>query len=152
MSTVFPTLIAKQPTEVDSHLIVARDLMPVVESLSKIDHLPSRGCAMLAAHTLECTLKAIILHCGKFFEQGQRHNLIELWIIAHSTGMIDIQTEPPDWVKILATGHGPHFYLRYQQGVKRNFVHGGQAPLLAPMASDLRSLLDSASNAIAAGK
>lgn len=136
-----------QPGEVDSYMIVANQLLPSVEALSKVENLPARGCALLAAHALECALKAIIQHRGLSCTVKE-HDLLALWNAVALSMIIDIPTEPPDWVKILGIGHGPRFYFRYQQGEEKNFVHGGQVPALVPMAQELRDLIAKISSAL----
>lgn len=140
MPISLPSLSMRQPNEIDGYMIVINDLLPAIETLSKFEKLPSRGCALLAAHALECALKAIIRHHSLIFTQKERHDLVALWKIVASENIIDISNEPPDWVKILSIGHGPNFYFRYQQGENKVFVHGGQTPALAPMFQDLTDL------------
>jgi hypothetical protein len=70
-----------QPTNGDGYLIVARELLPAVEVLSTADKIPPRGCALIAGHTLECTLKAYLWHKGKRDElkcKKVRHNITEV--------------------------------------------------------------------------
>lgn len=138
-----------QLTEKDGYMIVAHDLLPAVEALSTLpSSIYPRGCAMLAAHALECTLKAFLSHKGKEEEirdRDVRHNLVALWDIAYKEGL-SISKDPPDWVTILSQGHGPNFYLRYQEGVKvysrHVIVHGGQYPALIPMTTELKKLVE----------
>ena len=53
-----PPLSQPQPGEVDCYMIVTNQLLPAIEALSVAEKLPARACAMLAAHALECALKA----------------------------------------------------------------------------------------------
>ncbi|AGA91724.1 hypothetical protein Thimo_3033 [Thioflavicoccus mobilis 8321] len=132
-----------QPTNGDAYLIVARELLPAVEVLSTADKIPPRGCALIAGHTLECTLKAYLWHKGKREElkcKKVRHNIIELWKMAYAEGTLGIPEDPPNWVRTLSEGHGPNFYLRYQEGQTNTVVHGGATPKLVPMATELCSL------------
>jgi hypothetical protein len=67
-------------------------------------------------------------------------NIIELWKMAYAEGTLGIPEDPPNWVRTLSEGHGPNFYLRYQEGQNKTVVHGGATPKLVPMATELRSL------------
>jgi hypothetical protein len=119
-----------QPDKVDGYLIVARDLFPAVVHLSGVKGISARSCAMLAAHVTECWLKALIFSkdSEKKFAVGEQHDLIRLWSLAEETALIALPKEPPDWLINLAVGHGPNFYFRYQQGVAKTVVNGGQTP------------------------
>lgn len=58
------TLPAKrmgQPTQGDGYMAVARDLLPGVKALSTLPDVPPRAAALIAAHALECALKAFFL-------------------------------------------------------------------------------------------
>ena len=142
---ISPTFFMGQPTEKDGYMIVARDLLQGVEALSTIQNIPPRSCALIAAHALECALKAFLWHKGKSREINLpriRHDLVELWNMAGKESGLTIAPEPPVWVTILKSGHGPDFYFRYQQGESKTVVHGGQTPALIPMASDLKALIE----------
>lgn len=146
MNISLPAMQMLQPTEGDGYLIVARDLFLGVEALSVLPPtIPSRGCALLAAHALECVLKAYLWHAGKAGEIRKhkiQHNLVNLWQMAYDEKRLSIPQVPPDWVTILSSGHGPNYYLRYQQGEKRTIVHGGQTPALIPMVVELKNLIE----------
>jgi hypothetical protein len=135
-----------QLTEGDGYMIVARDLFQGVEALSKLPpSIHPRSCALLAAHALECVLKAFLWHKGKKKLRGE-HNLLKLWDMAYKEGL-SIPEQPPDWVSILSQGHGPNFYFRYQEGVKVSnkkhvIVHGGQTPELISMRDALKNLIE----------
>lgn len=137
-----PAFVFRQPDEVDGYLIVARDLFPAVMHLSNVADISARSCAMLAAHVTECWLKALILFkdSKKKFAVGERHDLIRLWSLAEETALVVLPKEPPDWLKILAVGHGPNFYFRYQQGVAKTVVNGGQTPEPQSMVAALDEL------------
>lgn len=145
MNATDPADLMSQLTEWDGYMIVAHDLLQAVEALSTLPPtIHPRGCAMLAAHALECTLKAFLSHKRKNGLRGE-HELLKLWKMACKEGL-NIPQVPPDWVTILSWGHGPNFYFRYQEGVKVNskhvIVHGGQTPDLVPMAIALRKLIE----------
>jgi hypothetical protein len=138
-----PALRMVPPTQLDAYLIVARDLLQGVEALSNIKIHP-RACALLAAHTLECALKAFLWHKGKTEEIRKpkiRHNLKALWDMSYNEKTLNIPKNPPDWVLILSEGHGPNFYFRYQEGEQKIVVNGGQTPALIPMANALKELV-----------
>ena len=133
-----------QPTEGDGYKIVACELLQGVEALSTLPNVSSRNCVLIAAHALECALKAFLWHKGKTKEikkTGVRHNLVALWDMAYKEGL-SIPQMPPDWCTILSSGHGPDFYFRYQKGQGKTVVHGGQTPALIPMAVELKKLIE----------
>lgn len=147
-----PAMHMPQPTEGDGYMIVARDLLQGVEALSALPPtVSSRGCALLAAHALECALKAFLWHAGKrkiLGDHDVRHNLVILWNMAYEEMRLSIPRVPPDWVTILSSGHGPDFYFRYQQGEKKTIVHSGQTPALIPMAAELKGLIEMVGQAV----
>ena len=99
---------------------------------------------MIAAHALECALKAFLWHKGKKTEIRNpkvQHDLVTLWSMAYKEKALSIPKVPPDWVKILSSGHGPNFYFRYQKGKGKTVLHGGQTPALIPMAVELKKLI-----------
>ena len=126
-------------------MIVARDLLQGVEALSVVTHISSRSCALIAAHALECTLKAFLWHKGKKNEIRKhkiQHDLVALWHMAYKESSLGIPEVPPDWVAVLSSGHGPNFYFRYQEGKAKTIVHGGQTPALIPMTIALKELIE----------
>jgi hypothetical protein len=111
-----------QPTQGDGYMIVARDLLQRVEALSNLPNVSPRGCALIAAHALECALKAFLWHKGKKKEiraPHVQHNLVALWKMAYKEKGLSIPKVPPDWCTILSSGHGPNFYFRYQEGKEK---------------------------------
>ena len=143
--SALPAFRMVQPTEGDGYMIVARDLLQGVEALSNLPNVSSRGCALIAAHALECALKAFLWHKGKKEEIQAlkvRHNLVALWDMAYKEKGLSISQGPPDWVTTLSSGHGPNFYFRYQMGEGKTVVHGGSTPALIPMAVALRDLIE----------
>lgn len=140
---VLPALCAVQPTEGDGYMIVARDLLQGVEELSTLTQISPRSCALLAAHALECVLKASLWHKRKkkIWTKKDQHNLVALWKMAYEEKTLNIEEDPPDWCKILSSGHGPNFYFRYQKGEGKTVVHGGQTPALIPIAVELKKLI-----------
>ena len=149
-----PAKRMSQPTQGDGYMAVARELLPAVRALSTLPNVPPRAAALIAAHALECTFKAFLWHKGKDSEilAGKvKHDLLKLWGMAFKEGL-DISQTPPDWCKILSSGHGPHFYFRYQEGVRnekqKTIVHVGSTPALEPMAVALRKLIETVERAI----
>lgn len=143
VNVALPSLEMPQPDDGDGYLIVARELLQGVEALSKLAGIHPRACALIAAHSLECTLKAYLWHKGIRAELKDRdiqHNILKLWDMAYSEQLPGISEIPPDWVRILSEGHGPNYYFRYQKGENKTVVHGGQTPALEPMAFELSSL------------
>ncbi len=139
-----PSFGISKPTQVDAYMIVARDLLQAIEALSTLKKISQRSCALLAAHALECTLKAFLWHKGKKKEIRSRkvqHDLVALWDMAYKEKDLSIPKVPPDWCMVLSSGHGPNFYFRYQEGVRRTLVQGGQTPALIPMAVELKKLI-----------
>jgi len=141
---VLPRLCMVQPTEGDGYMIVARALLQGVEELSTLTHISPRSCALLAAHALECVLKASLWHKRKkkIWTKKDQHNLVALWKMVYEEKTLNIEEDPPDWCKILSSGHGPNFYFRYQKGEGKTVVHGGQTPALIPMAVELKKLIE----------
>jgi hypothetical protein len=128
-------------------MIVARELLQGVEALSTLPNISPRAAALIAAHALECALKAFLWHKGitAIRNNETQHNLVALWGMAYNQ-LLSIPQEPPDWCKILGSGHGPNFYFRYQEGVRngkqKTIVHSGQTPALIPMVTELRKLIE----------
>ncbi len=151
-NTELPALNIKQPTEVDGHMIVARDLFRGVEVLSKSPNIHPRSCVLIAAHSLECTLKAFLQHKGKkkeIYSSETRHNVIGLWNMAHKEGL-NISEKIPDWFMILNEGHNKPYGFRYQKGEGKNVVHITQTPPLIPMTGELKKLIDTVELAVKA--
>jgi hypothetical protein len=140
-----PALRRRQPTEGDGYMIVARDLLQGVEALSTLPpNVHPRSCALIAAHALECALKAFLWHKGKKKEirgRDVQHDLVALWNMAHKEDL-SIPRDPPDWATVLSSGHGPNFYFRYQKGQGGTVVNGGQTPALIPMMDALKNLIE----------
>lgn len=149
INTALPALSMGQPTECAGYIIVARDLLHGVKVLSTSPNVSSRSCALIAAHALECALKAYLWHKGKKKEiraYDVQHDLVVLWNMAYKKGL-NIPHTPPDWVIILSAGHWPNFYFRYQEGekdqeAKKTVVHGGQTPTLVSMVVELKNLIE----------
>lgn len=145
VNATLPALQMTLPTQLDAYLIVARDLLQGVEVLSNNKSIPSRSCALIAAHALECALKAFLWHKGKTEEIRKpkiQHNLVALWDMSYKEKTLKIPKKPPTWVEILSSGHGPNYYLRYQEGEQKTVVNGGQTPDLILMAKSLKEIIE----------
>jgi hypothetical protein len=154
--SVLPALLTVQPTKGDAYLVVARELLPAVEALSVLPSIPPRAAATIAAHTLECVLKAYLWHKNNGRTDIQKHDILKLWVTAHREGL-SIEEAPPTWVQILGTGHGPNFYFRYQEGEEivtgdgrksHVIVNGGSTPALIPMAVELKKLIQTVESSV----
>jgi hypothetical protein len=78
INAIDPADLMGQLTEGNGYMIVARDLLQGVEALSTFPpNVHPRSCAILAAHALECTLKAFLWHKGKN-RLGGEHDLLKL--------------------------------------------------------------------------
>jgi len=145
INITLPVILMVQPTQGDGYLLVAQQLLQGVEALSTLPDISPRSCALIAAHALECALKAFLWHKGKKTEIRKpevQHNLVALWEMAYNEKTLNIPKVPPDWCKVLSSGHGPNFYFRYQEGEGKTIVHGGQTPALIPMAVELKNLIE----------
>ena len=120
-----------------AYLIVANDLLPGIKALAPLRIHP-RGCTLLAAHSLECILKALSLLKGvnetEIYNATARHNLEVLWRLSFG---YNLSTKMPVWVSLLSFMHGRPFYGRYQQDQNNNVVDTGCYPLLIPMVAKL---------------
>jgi hypothetical protein len=118
---------------------VAQSLMPGVKILAGASPLPAHALSLVAAHVLECLLKAYLSRDGSdasVKRKSVRHNLNALWAMAFKQGL-RIPEAPPSWVDGLSGLHKSPFYLRYSTG-----VHGIVSPGAEPMTSELVELLE----------
>lgn len=140
-------------SQLDAYMIVSRNLLQGVEALSGFNNIHHRSCVLIAAHSLECALKAFLWHKGKKEEIRKpkvQHNIVALWDLSYKEGDLCIPESPPDWVETLSLGHGPNFYFRYQEGEGKNIVNGGVTPALIPMAMALKELVEEIDSVIKA--
>ncbi len=119
---------------------VAENMMRGVKVLAATSPLPALALAIVAAHVLECLLKAYLSRGGSDAAVRKRdvqHDLVALWAMAVAQGL-RVQKSPPDWVARLGALHkGPDFVLRYSTG-----VHGIVSPAAEPMTAELAALLE----------
>lgn len=126
------------PGPPDSYLGVAFAVVKAVRVLADTRPTPSIPLAMLAAHCLECALKAYLSKDGSdAIVRGVnvRHDLGALWSMAQVAGLA-VAAPPPAWVLMLGDVHGAPYYLRYLTG-----VHGLSLPPAEPMATELEAVL-----------
>ncbi len=136
--TTHPDTIAP-PTPPHSYFGVAQQLMPGVKVLAGASPSPALVLALVAAHVLECLLKAYLSKDGSDVAVkglNVRHNLNALWAMAFAQGL-RIPELPPSWVNCLSDLHKSPYYLRYSTG-----VHGIVSPGAEPMTSELAALLE----------
>ena len=118
---------------------VAQSMLPGVKVLAAAKPLPALALAFVAAHVLECLLKAYLSRGGSdaaLKEKEVRHDLTALWAMSFAQGL-RIPESAPDWVKLLGGLHDSPYYLRYSTG-----VHGIVSPGAEPMTSELATLLE----------
>jgi hypothetical protein len=99
---------------------VASEFLEVVELLAQHSGVPLRPRAYLAAQTLECILKAYIVHvdASKLGKPLRTHDLIALWEMAvkasdAATRKLTIPADPPGWCTALARLHDVPYVNRY---------------------------------------
>jgi hypothetical protein len=106
------------------------------------------GLAMLAAHSLECALKAYLAHSGMLQkdlkDDNRRHNLEQLWDTAVNKGL-GIENPPPKWCTTLNRLHDKPYHLRYQTGVAALVISNAGS-----MIAGLKSVIDAAKDAVEA--
>ena len=113
-------------------------MMPGVHVLATAPTPCPLAMVYVAAHVLECLLKAYLSRDGNdeaVKEKEIRHDLEALWNRAFEEGL-PIDATAPQWVVRLAQLHRQPFHLRYSTG-----VHGVVLPPSEPMVSDLAALL-----------
>jgi hypothetical protein len=118
---------------------VAQSMMPGVKVLAVASPPPALALALVAAHVLECLLKAYLSRDGSdaaVTKRGVRHDLNVLWAKAFAQGL-RVPESPPSWVDRLNGLHKWPYYLRYSTG-----VHGIISPGAEPMTSELAALLE----------
>ena len=118
---------------------VAQSMMPGVRVLATASPPPVLALDLVAAHVLECLLKAYLSRSGSdvgFRDRNIRHNLKTLWEMAFAQGL-RVPQSAPRWVDCLSGLHKNPYYLRYSTG-----VHGIVSPSVEPMTSELTALLE----------
>jgi hypothetical protein len=113
--------------------------MPGVKVLAAASPPPALALALVAAHVLECLLKAYLSRGGSdtgLKDENVRHDLNALWAKAFAQGL-RVPESPPNWADCLSGLHKSPYYLRYSIG-----VHGIVSPGAEPMTSELAALLE----------
>jgi len=128
------------PAPPQTYLGAAHSMIKGVRALADASPTPLLALALVAAHVLECSLKAYLSRDGNDSsvkdDPKVRHNLSALWSMAHLQGL-DITSSMPSWAVTLSRGHAAPYFLRYSTG-----VHGISLPSAEPMATELQTLLD----------
>jgi hypothetical protein len=138
LSATLGAVTIAPPAPPHTYLGVARGMMPGVHALAVRPLVSPLALALVAAHVLECVLKAYLSRGGSdaaVKESVVRHNLTALWDMALKAGL-PISATPPSWVQRLSEVHGSPYYLRYSTG-----VHGIVLPAPEPVATELPELL-----------
>ena len=123
----------------DTYFGVAQSMMPGVKVLATASPSSPLALSLVAAHVLECLLKAYLSRDGSdaaLKDRDVRHNLNALWAMAFAQGL-RVPESPPHWVDCLSGLHDSPYYLRYSTG-----VHGIVSPGAEPMTSELSALLE----------
>lgn len=118
---------------------VAQSMMPGVKVLATASPSSPLALSLVAAHVLECLLKAYLSRDGAdaaLKDRGVRHNLNALWAMAFAKGL-RVAESPPGWVDCLSGLHDSPYYLRYSTD-----VHGIVSPGAEPMTSELAAILE----------
>jgi len=119
-------------------------MMPGVKVLAAASPPPALALVLVAAHVLECLLKAYLSRDGSdaaLKNPDVRHDLNALWAMAFAQGL-HVPESPPSWADCLSGLHKSPYYLRYS-GVRRGTgVHGIVSPGAEPMTSDLAALVE----------
>lgn len=155
-SVELPQIKMLLPRPPHTYLGVAYSMMSGVQVLANAIPVPSSALAFLAAHVLECCLKAYLSRDGSNTVAGDhqiRHNLCALWSRAHGE-QLQISASPPYWVELLSLLHASPYYLRYlgsETRVGPQYVHGISLPAAQPMTNELSELLRLVEQAISEG-
>jgi hypothetical protein len=118
---------------------VAHSMMPGVKILATASPSCPLALYLVAAHVLECLLKAFLSRGGSdaaLRDSTLHHDLSALWAMACAQGL-RIPQSPPGWVDSLSDLHNRPYHLRYPTG-----VHGIVSPSPEPMTSDLAAFLE----------
>lgn len=127
------------PAPPHTYFGVAESLLPGVKVLAGASPSPALALALVAAHVLECLLKAYLSKDGSDVavkDPNVRHNLNALWAMAFAQGL-RVPESPPSWADCLSGLHKSPYYLRYSTG-----VHSIISPGAEPMTSELAALLE----------
>lgn len=118
---------------------VAESMLPGVKALANARQPCALALALVAAHVLECLLKAYLSRGGSdeaVKTPEVRHDLNALWAMAFAQGL-RVPQSPPAWADCLSGLHNRPYYLRYSTG-----VHSIASPAAEPMTTELNVLLE----------
>jgi hypothetical protein len=121
-----------------TYLGVAQSMMSGVKVLAAASPPSALALALVAAHVLECLLKAYLSRDGSdaaLKNPNVRHDLNALCAMAFAQGL-RVPESSPTWVDCLSGLHKSPYYLRYSTG-----VHGIASPGAEPMTSELTALV-----------
>jgi len=138
VSAAMPEIRLLPPSPPYTYLGVAFGMYTGVVALAAQSGVSSLPLALVAAHTLECALKAYLSRDGNdraVKAPHIRHNLGELWVLARQQGL-DVPVDLPQWVACLSPVHDKPHFLRYSTG-----VHGVSLPGSEPMTTELGQVL-----------
>jgi hypothetical protein len=135
-----PVTIAS-PGPPDTYLGVAESLAPGLRPLANAMPVTGLPLAFLAAHVLECLLKAAITKATRSDQDlksnaNVRHNIVALWALAIANGLA-LDSSAPEWVENLSRLHAYPYHLRYSTA-----VHAVTSPAAEPMTTELLALLE----------
>ena len=120
----------------ETYLGVAESMIAGVSVLAKHGNT-GLALPLVAAHTLECALKAYLSRDGqdsRLMARATRHNLEKLWKLAREEGL-PIEAIP-SWATNLSRIHNNPYYLRYSTE-----IHGIATPAPEPMATELAAII-----------
>lgn len=144
-SLTLPMLTMNPPSETDSFLAVASNLLPGAELLCTVKEVPPHPVAFLCCHVLECTLKAALIlrfgswtHVGnwKLKREKSGHDLRLLWRLVEQN-FLHLPIRRPAWLSTLSKMHKAPYHLRYAPG-----LHAMTFPKLSDIPRELRILLE----------
>jgi len=139
LSTVLGPVGIKPAGPPETYLGVAQSMMPGVTILAAASPGAPLALALVAAHVLECALKAFLSRDGtddRLKRPPLNHDVGALWKLAAAEGL-RVPEDPPPWVERLSGAHGSPYYLRYSTG-----VHGIVLPPAATLAAEVAAVLD----------
>jgi hypothetical protein len=125
-----------KPAPPETYLGVAESMMAGVSVLAK-HGIAGLALPLVAAHTLECALKAYLSRDGqdsRLKQPALRHHIEELRKLARTEGLPI--GDVPDWAANLSRIHDKPYYLRYSTG-----IHGIVTPAPEPMATELAAII-----------
>jgi hypothetical protein len=133
------------PRPPHTYLGVAESILPGIQVLASQTRPPAIPATLLAAHMLECLLKAYLSRNGddkRLLVGDMRHNIAALWQLASREG-INLPAQLPTWASTLSHLHDRPFYLRYSTG-----VNGVVTPPIPVLARELENMLKEVSSQI----